>query len=635
MPATSNLRFVVVLAALLQEPLKLRPWAGFQSSADQLKDRLREARTPEPLLEIASWCEQQGKFADMAGVLRQVLKTDSANDTAHRLRGDKQIDGRWSAEEAARFEEQAVVAPFSMPGLSDAQKAALLRLKDRDLRVAGSTGVFDLQTDLADDGVAIYHKLFNGYYRRLKHRFSVWAGGKVDVLVFANRSDFLHYYRRTIGTGGEHVSGFYSQRLLALHDDVENRDDVLNTARHECTHLVMDLCYEGPDLPLWLNEGMACYFAGECEAALGNYTAGLLDHVRTAIRGRTEGAWQRVMLKDRGEFKFEDYALSWSFIYFLNTDAHEKKFQQFLGDLRKVLTADTAAEECCAKANELFLTMFGPDLSALEKDWARFFSDTFSLTSAQQAVDFATFLLLTKGHDKAVDHEISIDQALLVQAAIGSPSEAGIARQVAENRIWALVQRISLMTLDAEALRLGLRSVLQSLRGLPVQDNGMFHARLSIAALQQIRDFLKAPKRVAGSFDCRARLLETVKSAPDDSAQTLRSLVVLHDDLLQMAGAMLQQSLAAEPLRKQALHDWLRLSTDISPSGIEPVFPRLKLLVEIEPDDRNLAAYAVCYKTLGDGKWANMLWEEAKSRSLHVDSLWRFADYFEPSASTK
>ena len=65
------------------------------------------------------------------------------------------------------------------------------------------------------------------------------------------------------------------------------------------------------------------------------------------------------------------------------------------------------------------------------------------------------------------------------------------------------------------------------------------------------------------------------------------------------------------------------------PPGLEHVYPRIQLLVETDPDDQNLAGFAVVYQGLGRTSWAKKLMHEARERSVLTSQLGSYEFFFE------
>ena len=70
--------------------------------------------------------------------------------------------------------------------------------------------------------------------------------------------------------------------------------------------------------------------------------------------------------------------------------------------------------------------------------------------------------------------------------------------------------------------------------------------------------------------------------------EQLQAIVVLVDDLLELAFDSQASALGADPIHRQAANEWLFLAFDYAPLRLAEVFETLRLLVELDPDDRRL-----------------------------------------------
>ncbi|MEW6253647.1 MAG: hypothetical protein AB1716_23625, partial [Planctomycetota bacterium] len=79
------------------------------------------------------------------------------------------------------------------------------------------------------------------------------------VLVFAGRNQYVEFGREYVGGGTEHTSGvFIAQPPVLLIHDQGNINDTCDVLFHEAFHQFMQRHVKDP--PMWLNEGLACYY---------------------------------------------------------------------------------------------------------------------------------------------------------------------------------------------------------------------------------------------------------------------------------------------------------------------------------------------------------------------------------------
>jgi hypothetical protein len=627
-----------------KDAIAVRPWATFVAVDRQLVEQKGSAgQDAEKLTALARWCASKGLFREMEEALLQALKKEPGNAGARALLGQRQgPDGAWVEEEAARFSALPTNLAAMIPSPSAKDRQRLLAQKDRELRMAVSSNYFDLWTDLDSEPLKRYTDQLNGYYRALKNRFMAYAGGNIDVLVFSTRSDFLRFYAKRFGQRGEHIGGFYlpDNRLLVFYDDPYDLDTILDTARHECTHLLLDLGYSGAPLPLWLDEGMACFLASDDITSSDPYLTGLIAELLDQLRANSAVPLEKLLELERSDFKFPQYALAWSWIHFLNQPEQAPAFQRFLDRLRhevprerrKDQEIDAYRKECRSKTNALFRSVVAADPRALQDSWRRYFSDAFALTTAQQLADFGWSCygraVATEKSDEKLRALGLAQDVFAGVATLAGDGKLGV--DATQGKVLCMVQRVSTeANLSVGAQRLFLRTALEAIARLPDDADGegaWLRGRLAGRMLLAFRKIAVKNVPEHAAFDCRKAVVD-VLSAQDDALH--RALIANFDDVLKLAFESLARALAKNPLRARAAHDWLELAMDLAPDRVADVFPILKLLVEKDPDDRNLAALGLAYLGLGDKAVGKMLIEEAKERSVNPESLASFVAYFE------
>lgn len=628
----------LVWLTLLGDPLSARPWAAFTPVEKQLAElRASAADDATKLAQAARWCAGKGLFREMEELLGQALKREPANPTARALFGSTQgTDGAWHLDEYARYSALPAKAPALLAPPSASDRARLLAQKDRELHMASSSTYFDLWSDLESEPLRRYTEQLNGYYRSLKNTFQAYAGGNIDVLVFATRSDYLRYYQRMLGKGGEHVLGFYApaSRLLVFYHDPYDLDMVLNTARHECTHLLLDLGYDGAPLPMWLNEGMACFLAADTSAA-DSYVADLIMTVVDQIRANDVLPLAKLLDLDQEHFGFAHYAQSWSWMQFLNQPQHSAAFQRYLDKLRKALpqapdAPDKVAayrQSCLAKANGLFLREIAPDLAGIEAEWRRYFTDQFALTNPRRLADFGWSCCGMAQSARKQDERSERLELAQASFALAPASDARLSSECTQGDLACLLLRASEREQTTGAQRLFLRTALERIATLPDDDENVWlRGRLAGRTLVTFRKMAVKGAPHNQPFDMRKAVLDATTGSDDE---THRAILVLFDELLATTFKSLARTLTKNPLHAIAAQDWLLFALKLAPERTEAVFPNLRLLVEKDPDDRNLAALGLAYLGLGDPAFGRMLFEEGKQRSVSPGGLAAFAEFFD------
>ena len=116
----------------------------------------------------------------------------------------------------------------------------------------------DVELELARDLCARLDAMYDEYARRFaSFAADVPAGEKFDVRIFARRDDFVRF----TGDRVPNTAGVFMphRKLLAAFVEGPGRDGVRQVLQHEAFHQFVHVAI-GPNMPLWLNEGIAQVF---------------------------------------------------------------------------------------------------------------------------------------------------------------------------------------------------------------------------------------------------------------------------------------------------------------------------------------------------------------------------------------
>lgn len=521
--------------------------------------------------------------------------------------------------EAAAFVPTPPPPASTLAPIDEARRRTLLKDRFRDIRLANKSTYFDLWSDLSGDDLQPYTELLNGYYRAFRNRFRADLSGNIDVFLFGNRADYLYSYARSFRESGESVLGYYvpALRRLVFYDDPTERAAISLVARHECTHLLVDLSFDGAPVPPWLNEGLACYLAADGAAAAGEYTAGLIRVVQAGLRERDATGLDALLRVPQKSFEYAHYAWAWSLVHFLNEGARESKFRDFLGDLRERLTPDMEPESARDAVLDAFDAAFGADHQQLTAEWHRFMEHDFRLQRDDQVLAWGESALRS-GRSAKADAAARRDlaEAAWCFDAASRAEDADVRAAARLGRLDVLVAMEVRERVDVDRALVLLREVRDGVVGAPrVADEGR-KARVVRGALDVARSAAVTGKASGTGEDLRAVLIGAEGAATGARRPRLRALVALHDELLGAAFSSLAAVLEVDPLDRSAAQDWLYLAAAHAPGRVREVFDHLQLLVDREPDDRNLAALGVAYHALGKGPYGRQLVEQAAATSL-------------------
>ncbi|MEW6745144.1 MAG: hypothetical protein AB1486_20520 [Planctomycetota bacterium] len=615
----------IVLMTLPQEGTAAKPWVFAMTSEQQYQSLSREQRKPEARFLLARWCAQRGLFVEMEKEIEGVLAVNRDDEEAQRLLGRERTGSGWTPEELRRFSVSLPELRIpDLAGIASKERELARGRVGNEIKLARRSGGFHLWSDLESELLKPYGDLLNEHYDRLKNRFQPHPGGDIDVLLFGNWSDFLYFFRRNTGKGGENVGGYYipAARLLVLVDDPYDRDQVRNIVKHECTHLLIDLSYSGAAVPRWLHEGLACFLAGNGMEVSGRYTAGLILTLMDQLATGSAATLETLLELD--QFEYAHYATSWSWIYYLNRDATAGKFRRFMSDLRDKLSPEDDAAKGRATARAVLKSAFGADLSQHQTEWKSFFLRDFVLSSTPQLLDLGWAALDKRAETpEAKRRFLETAHAAFDAVALGEAPDA----RARLGLLATAVERFALDKHSPATCRLALRTVIEGLRGLPQEDDEYLKAHVAHKALWAVRKSLGLPEKNREPFDFRKALLEKSLSKSDVAEQ--RALAVLCDDALLFAFEALARTLQQNPLHRLAAYKWLWLAMDFCPAALPQIFETLRLLVEADPGDCNLAALGVAYAGLGRRSWGTMLFEEAKRLAVDPRHVADFAPYFD------
>jgi hypothetical protein len=616
---------IALVGALATEELRVRPWLDTSSSRAEFEQRQSQLQTPDQHLNCARWCASRGLFAEYRQALEAVLKAEPDHAEARGMLGSRFALDQWIFEEVSRFTESPAPLP-PLPPVAENRVKALFKDRDRPMKGSSRASYFDLQTDLAPEPLVFYARTLEKHFGRLKTRFRAYTGDPIEVLVFAHRSDYLRFYERYVGEGGEHVLGFYYNDQLYFYDDPFDRSNVANTARHECTHLLIDRFYSYSHVPKWIHEGMACYFAGACDEALGTYTSGLAYRIIHGIQSGKDLDVSELLDADGSEFKYDHYARSWSLIYYLNASKLEKKFQSFLLDLRDQLDGETTRRDAYAICSRQLEESLGRHPGDLEDGWGTYFVQEFALTSPEQLLDYAEYLLESAfyGSREYEDRQQVVDQALHCLDRLPERVDAALSERQRYLQMLVQIRRLSLTIRQPSAFRIGLRQILAALKEWPTDQDRATQGHLAFLTLDVTQALYPEPE--AYPFSAREALMRWGQGSKSDD-MAAASVVALFDDLLKLCRESFVKTLNKDPVHRQALFDSLILAMEFHPDSLEDLFPYLRLLVELEPDDVNQAALAAAYGGLGDSTWARSLLSLARDRALLRSQVDRFGRY--------
>jgi len=194
-------------------------------------------------------------------------------------------------------------------------------------------------------------QVFDEYRRRFSGAdFKPRAAGLMPLYLLDDRSDYIQLLGRA-GINATNSSGMFfiqpNLRGLATWAGDRPTSETLSVLQHEGFHQFA-YNYIGPDLPIWVNEGLAEYFEDGILVD-GRMTLGLANAIRinsvqhaledgtvvpfAALMGHTQTSWSDVLARDLRSASLL-YDQSWSIVYFLihaDGQRYRQPFQRYLG----------------------------------------------------------------------------------------------------------------------------------------------------------------------------------------------------------------------------------------------------------------------------------------------------------------
>lgn len=243
-----------------------------------------------------------------------------------------------------------------------------------------ATQHYQLKTDLERSEARAYgqhmDQVFAAYAQRFEH-FGRPARQRMSLYLFQRRQDYLSYLAEQ-GLKAANTAGvfFVTERGSGLASFVEDqpRSKVFAVLQHEGFHQFAWHCL-GPDLPMWVNEGLAQYF----EAAIvvrGKMRLGVPDAhglavVQAALEAKATMPFESLLSMERQRWNEVLtsqpeaagllYAQSWSMIYFL-IKGQGGRLQPLLERYLQQISDGKGSESA-------FREVFGDDAAGLERRW--------------------------------------------------------------------------------------------------------------------------------------------------------------------------------------------------------------------------------------------------------------------------
>lgn len=144
-------------------------------------------------------------------------------------------------------------------------------------------------------------------------------------------------------------------------------DDIYRTLNHEAFHLFIDNIFKN-EVPVWFNEGMACYYE-TCVFTPSGFEVNRVNKHRLSIAREALHSKKLPKAKDLARFSWQrfhgdnesvNYAASWALVYYLR-NSDEAAFVNFVSDLVMGKSFSTNIRR-----------NYGLDVKQLDDEWRRY-----------------------------------------------------------------------------------------------------------------------------------------------------------------------------------------------------------------------------------------------------------------------
>jgi hypothetical protein len=274
-----------------------------------------------------------------------------------------------------------------------------------------NTRHYRIHTDLNDGLVRDLGTLLDNMYDEYAKRLAIFERGaipRLEVYLFRTQRDYMDFSQgRLKNTGGVFVA---DQNLLAAFLELQGRDTLRRTLQHEAFHQFAFNAIS-PDLPIWLNEGLAQFF----EEGLWNGDGLLLGEVpprrlrqlEADLKGdrlvgfstlltMTPKQWSQRLTSNRADGATQ-YNQSWAMVHFLAMSKDVDGDFLYRPRLLKMLRLLHEG----IQADQAFQQAFGKNIPGFER---RFIEYARALRATPEATliehnDVLADLLIDLGHN--------------------------------------------------------------------------------------------------------------------------------------------------------------------------------------------------------------------------------------------
>ncbi len=261
---------------------------------------------------------------------------------------------------------------------------------------------YHIHTDLTRTQTVPFGRHMDAVFDEYVRRFAAFEqrdSGPMPLYLFSRSEDY-HAFLKSLGIEARHSGGMFfvthDARGLATYIDNERIDETYAVLQHEGFHQFA-WTRLGPDLPTWVNEGLAQYFE-DAPLVNGRLVVGATDRtrlkrVRQALQGRqtlplgtlfglSERQWGDALHTD-ADHSGLIYAQAWSVVYFL-IHGEDGKYRDAFN--RYLQAVSTGREEGVAFAE----AFGGSNPSSMQRRWAAYVQgmEAPAMSAATEGLEF-------------------------------------------------------------------------------------------------------------------------------------------------------------------------------------------------------------------------------------------------------
>ncbi|MFN3168479.1 MAG: DUF1570 domain-containing protein [Phycisphaeraceae bacterium] len=277
-----------------------------------------------------------------------------------------------------------LVLLLSVPATTPAQTEDVIRIEPTPKLTVYRSKHYRVHTPLSRDEVLPYARHMDALFKQYDARFGTLVPAPVEPMslyLFETQQQYDRFLQEH-DIDATHSGGMFfvthKLRGLATWAEAGNRRKTFEVLQHEGFHQFAWHTF-GPDLPVWVNEGLAQYFESavlrDGKLSLGMIRRPRIEKVRTAIREGDALPIEQLMavsgkqwaqrLRDDPEHAGLSYAQSWSLVFYLIHGDGGKHKQPFTEYLKRLSQGDSHGDAQ--------LMAFGQSgMIALEEDWQRY-----------------------------------------------------------------------------------------------------------------------------------------------------------------------------------------------------------------------------------------------------------------------